>query len=187
LFLCGCRFVNNISCLVQLSTISHLDISRCDLGAQGSFQSLVLPYAICLCNMSALTRAISQLQALQKLYVGGNQLQYSDVEFIIESFPQLTELGINKLELTGWFVFCNSRTSCPRSSVLMHIYQPSQIRSDSSPVYRHFNAAIASSVVRVPRIPSATSDICCVFSAARVHRQLAELEAAHYAWQCSGR
>jgi Leucine-rich repeat (LRR) protein len=46
---------------------------------------------------------MSQLKALQKLFVGGNQLQYSDVEFIIESFPQLTVLGINNLGLTGRF------------------------------------------------------------------------------------
>ena len=45
---------------------------------------------------------MSQLQALQELYVGSTQLQYSDVEFIIESFPQL-DLGINDLELTGRF------------------------------------------------------------------------------------
>ena len=44
---------------------------------------------------------MSQLQALEKLHVGGNQLQYSDVEFIIESFPQLTVLSINELGLTG--------------------------------------------------------------------------------------
>ena len=54
---------------------------------------------------------MSQLQALQELYVGGNQLQYSDVEFIIESFPQLTELGIDELGLTGRFAFRKSRTS----------------------------------------------------------------------------
>jgi hypothetical protein len=46
---------------------------------------------------------MSQLKALQKLVVGGNQLQYSDVEFIIESFPQLIELAINDLGLTGRF------------------------------------------------------------------------------------
>ena len=56
---------------------------------------------LCLYNISALPRTMSQLQALQKLYVGGNQLQYSDVEFIIESFPQLTVLSINELGLTG--------------------------------------------------------------------------------------
>ena len=54
---------------------------------------------------------MSQLQALQKLYVGGNQLQYSDVEFVIESFPQLTVLGIQGLGLTGRFAFRKSRTS----------------------------------------------------------------------------
>jgi hypothetical protein len=38
LILCGCYRVTNISCLVQLSTISHLDISSCDLGAEGVSQ-----------------------------------------------------------------------------------------------------------------------------------------------------
>jgi hypothetical protein len=33
--LCGCRHVTNISCLVQLSTISHLDISGCNLAVSG--------------------------------------------------------------------------------------------------------------------------------------------------------
>jgi hypothetical protein len=37
LVLCGCCRVTNISCLVQLSTISHLDISGCYLGATDGF------------------------------------------------------------------------------------------------------------------------------------------------------
>jgi hypothetical protein len=37
LVLCGCRRVTNLSCLVQLSTISHLHISGCSLGAKGGF------------------------------------------------------------------------------------------------------------------------------------------------------
>jgi hypothetical protein len=55
-----------------------------------------------------------QLQALQELNVGGNQLHYSDVEFITESFPQLIELGIQSLGLTGRFTFRKSRTSTTR-------------------------------------------------------------------------
>jgi hypothetical protein len=86
---------------------------------------------------------MSQLQALHELYVGANKLQYSDVEFIIESFPQLTGLGIDELGLTGRFLFRKSRTS-------------------------------------------ATSDIV-VYSAAGVHRQLAELDAALSADECSAR
>jgi hypothetical protein len=35
LVLCGCHRVTNISCLVHLSTISLLDISTCNLGAEG--------------------------------------------------------------------------------------------------------------------------------------------------------
>jgi hypothetical protein len=37
LVLCGCSRVTNIFCLGQLSMISHLDISRCNLGATGGF------------------------------------------------------------------------------------------------------------------------------------------------------
>jgi hypothetical protein len=90
-----------------------------DLGLTGRFAfrksrttCLGLP-VLRLTHISALPRTMSQLKALQKLHVGGNQLQYSDVEFVIESFPQLTELGINGLGLTGRFTFRKSRTSCP--------------------------------------------------------------------------
>jgi Leucine-rich repeat (LRR) protein len=48
---------------------------------------------------------MSQLKALKELYVGGNQLQYPDVEFVIESFPQLSALAIDSLGLTGRFAF----------------------------------------------------------------------------------
>ena len=54
---------------------------------------------------------MSQLKALQTLGVGWTQLQYSDVEFVIESFPQLTALEIQSLGLTGRFAFRKSRTS----------------------------------------------------------------------------
>jgi hypothetical protein len=40
LILCGCCGVTDISCLVQLSMISHLDISGCNLGAKGGFHHL---------------------------------------------------------------------------------------------------------------------------------------------------
>ena len=44
---------------------------------------------------------MSQLKALTTLYVGSNKLPSTDVDFIIESFPQLTELRIAALGLTG--------------------------------------------------------------------------------------
>ncbi len=44
---------------------------------------------------------MSQLKALKELFVGSNKLPSTDVDFIIESFPQLTELGISGLGLTG--------------------------------------------------------------------------------------
>ena len=37
LVLWGCHRVTNISCLVQLSTLSHLDISGCNLGPTSGF------------------------------------------------------------------------------------------------------------------------------------------------------
>jgi hypothetical protein len=59
LVLCGCRRVTNISCLVQLSTISHLDISGCNLGAKGG---------------SHLASAIKDMRALTSLNVANNHL-----------------------------------------------------------------------------------------------------------------
>ena len=44
---------------------------------------------------------MSQLKALTSLQVGWNKLPSTDVDFIIESFPQLTGLGIEGLGLTG--------------------------------------------------------------------------------------
>ena len=44
---------------------------------------------------------MSQLKALTKLGLGGNKLPLTEGEFIIESFPQLTELGLQDLGLTG--------------------------------------------------------------------------------------
>ena len=52
--------------------------------------------------LAALPRTLSQLKALTKLYVGYNKLLPStDVDFIIESFPQLTVLNLYGLGLTG--------------------------------------------------------------------------------------
>jgi hypothetical protein len=59
LVLCGSRLVTDISCLVQLSTISHLDISSCDLGAQGGFH---------------LAGVIKDMGSLTKLDVSNNNL-----------------------------------------------------------------------------------------------------------------
>jgi hypothetical protein len=58
--LCGCRRVTNISCLVQLSTISHLDISGCNLlGAKGG---------------SHLAGAIKDMRALTSLNLAANSI-----------------------------------------------------------------------------------------------------------------
>jgi Ran GTPase-activating protein (RanGAP) involved in mRNA processing and transport len=60
----GCRFVTNISCLVQLSTISHLDISRCNFGAIGGFH---------------LAGVIKEMGALLSLDMSDNDLGYEEV------------------------------------------------------------------------------------------------------------
>ena len=52
-------------------------------------------------SAAALPRTMAQLKALTVLYVGSNKLPSTDVDFIIESFPQLTELDISDLGLTG--------------------------------------------------------------------------------------
>ena len=44
---------------------------------------------------------MSQLKALTSLHVGWNKLPSAEVDFIIESFPQLTSLGLEGLGLTG--------------------------------------------------------------------------------------
>ena len=51
--------------------------------------------------LAALPRTMSQLKALAVLNVGGNKLPSTEVDFIIESFPQLTFLGLESLGLTG--------------------------------------------------------------------------------------
>ena len=44
---------------------------------------------------------MSQLKALTTLDVGSNKLPSTEVDFIIESFPQLRSLGLDDLGLTG--------------------------------------------------------------------------------------
>ena len=56
---------------------------------------------ICACAFAALPRTMSQLKALTKLAVGNNKLPSTEVDFIIESFPQLTTLSLSGLGLTG--------------------------------------------------------------------------------------
>ena len=62
LILCGCRRVTNISFLVQLSTISHLDISGCNPegGAKGG---------------SHLAGAIKDMGAMKKIDISSNGLR----------------------------------------------------------------------------------------------------------------
>ncbi len=52
---------------------------------------------------------MSQLKALKVLHVSSNKLPLTDVDFIIESFPQLTELGMASLGLTGELMCSTNR------------------------------------------------------------------------------
>ena len=47
---------------------------------------------------------MSQLKALKVLWVGSNKLPSTEVDFIIESFPQLTALYLYDLGLTGKYL-----------------------------------------------------------------------------------
>jgi hypothetical protein len=88
----------------QLSSLQILNCYRCKLTVlpESIGKLSCREYLDCLgCELTSHPRTMSKLQALQKLHVGNNQLQYSDVEFIIESFPQLTTLSISKPGLTA--------------------------------------------------------------------------------------
>ena len=56
---------------------------------------------------------MSQLKALTVLYVDNNKLPLTEVDFIIESFPQLTKLGLSGLGLTGEHLRSTNRASDP--------------------------------------------------------------------------
>jgi len=84
LILCGSRLVTDISCLAQLSTISHLDISSCDLGAQGGFH---------------LAGVIKDMGALSKLTFGGDE--YMKMNNDTHEYETITpEPAVLKVE--GW-------------------------------------------------------------------------------------
>jgi Ran GTPase-activating protein (RanGAP) involved in mRNA processing and transport len=90
LVLCGCRRVTNISCLIQLSTISHLDMSRCNLGAKGGFQGLL---AGVIKNMGA----ISSVNLLEN-DIGTDQAEA--LASILKEHPTLKSLCGNSGEET---------------------------------------------------------------------------------------
>jgi hypothetical protein len=75
LVLCGCSRVTNISCLVQLSTISHLDISGCNLGASGGFH---------------LAGAIKDMGAMTSLNLASNNLNAEAANHIAEAIKVTT-------------------------------------------------------------------------------------------------
>jgi hypothetical protein len=84
LVLCGCHFVTNISCLVQLSTISHLDISRCNLGTKGAFH---------------LAGVIKDMGALMKLIFGGDKW-YTGMKWITLE-PATLEVGTTEADISN--------------------------------------------------------------------------------------
>jgi hypothetical protein len=80
LVLSGCSRVTSISCLVQLSTISHLDISGCNLCAEGGFH---------------LAGAIKDMGAISSANLLGNQIpveQAHELVKIMQSKEKLTTL-----------------------------------------------------------------------------------------------
>jgi hypothetical protein len=82
LVLCGCRHVTNLSCLVQLSTISHLDLSSCRLGAEGCFQ---------------LAGVLKDMGALMKFDISMNKLYAAGAKALAEGLrgnQLMTELNL---------------------------------------------------------------------------------------------
>jgi hypothetical protein len=94
LVLCGCRRVTNLSCLVQLSTISHLDISRCNLGASGGVH---------------LAGVIKDMEAISSVNLLLNEIginQAKDLVIILKEHPTLKTLCGNtgnetELDMSG--------------------------------------------------------------------------------------
>jgi hypothetical protein len=79
LVLCGCFRVTDISCLMQLSTISHLDISSCDLGAEGGFP---------------LAGVIKDMGALTSLHVGNSSIPEKEMREIMAIAMQINSMKI---------------------------------------------------------------------------------------------
>jgi hypothetical protein len=87
LSLCGCSGVTNISCLTQLPTISHLDISSCSLSAQGCFQ---------------LADVIKDMEALTKLDISKNELCAAGAKHLADALngnEVMTELNLSSNSL----------------------------------------------------------------------------------------
>jgi Ran GTPase-activating protein (RanGAP) involved in mRNA processing and transport len=79
LVLSGCHRVTDISCLVLLPTISHLDISSCSLGAQVCFQ---------------LAGVIKDMGALTSLHVGRNGIPQKEMREIIAIAMRMDSMKI---------------------------------------------------------------------------------------------
>jgi hypothetical protein len=84
LVLGGCSRVTNISCLVQLSTISHLDISESNLGAKGGFH---------------LAGVIKDMGALVTLVFGGDRCVKDGRSIFPE--PATLEVGMTEADFSN--------------------------------------------------------------------------------------
>jgi hypothetical protein len=101
LVLCGCHRVTNISCLMQLSTISHLDISGCNLGGKGG---------------SHLAGVIKDnMGAMKKNDISSNNLQAEGVKALaagLKGNQVIIELNISDNRLSrGRGGYCNDDTT----------------------------------------------------------------------------
>jgi hypothetical protein len=95
LVLCGCHRVTNISCLVQLSTISHLDMTGCNIGTH----SILSGYDLGTKSGFHLAGAIKDMGALMKLIFGGDGY-HIDNEFVTAE-PATLEVGMTKADLSN--------------------------------------------------------------------------------------
>jgi hypothetical protein len=85
--LCGCSGVTDISGLMQLPTISHLDISSCSLSAHGFFQ---------------LADVIKDMEALTKLDISKNELCATGAKHLADALngnEVMTELNLSSNSL----------------------------------------------------------------------------------------
>eukprot|EP00935_MAST-01C_sp_MAST-1C-sp1_P002333 g2333.t1 len=79
------------------SDLSQAQLDGVAVNSTGQVTKLVLSDW----QLTALPRTMAQLKALTELYVNYNKLPSTEVDFIIESFPQLTKLGLSGLGLTA--------------------------------------------------------------------------------------
>jgi hypothetical protein len=108
LVLCGCRRVANISCLMQLSTISHLDISRCNLGGPPGSERWLPPWERKVVALGAtggfhLAGVIKDMRALLSLDTSSNILHVEGTKLLakaLEGNQIMTSLNVSSTDMT---------------------------------------------------------------------------------------